>query len=152
MTGVFAALVGFLIGYIVVKAKGSLLSKLLDQFSFLPYLMPALPFAATYLVLFAHPIGPIPALYGTMALLVLISVVKRLPYSSRAGISSMMQIGKELEVLAMCPEDGLIEAFLWKGAEEGKVMGVQWHPEYFYNSDARLIDADIIYNHFIKYF
>jgi len=101
MTGIFAALVGFLIGYIVVKAKGTFLSKLLDQFSFLPYLMPALPFAATYLVLFAHPIGPIPALYGTMGLLVLISVVKRLPYSSRTGISSMIQIGKELEESAI---------------------------------------------------
>jgi len=101
MTGIFAALVGFLIGYIVVKAKGTFLSKLLDQFSFLPYLMPALPFAATYLVLFAHPIGPIPALYGTMGLLILISVVKRLPYSSRTGISSMIQIGKELEESAI---------------------------------------------------
>jgi iron(III) transport system permease protein len=101
MTGFISGLIGFLIGYAVVKAKGSLVSKLLDQLSFLPYLMPALPFAATYLVLFAHPIGPIPALYGTMTLLVLISIVKRLPYSSRAGISSMVQLGKELEESAI---------------------------------------------------
>ena len=61
------------------------------------------------------------------------------------------KIGKELEVLAKCPEDGLIEAFLWKGAEEGKVMGIQWHPEFSYNSDQPLIDANLVYNHFLRF-
>ncbi|NOY07438.1 MAG: iron ABC transporter permease [Spirochaetes bacterium] len=109
LSGLVAALIGFLIGYVVVKGKGTLLSKLLEQFSFLPYLMPGLPFAATYLVLFAHRIGPIPALYGTMTLLVLISVVKRLPFASRTGINSMMQIGKELEESAV-----VLGANLWR--------------------------------------
>jgi iron(III) transport system permease protein len=101
IAGAVSGVLGFMVGYAVVKMRGSLLSKTLDQFSFLPYLMPELPFAATYLVMFAHPIGPIPALYGTMALLVVVSVVKRLPYSSRTGISAMMQISKELEESAI---------------------------------------------------
>jgi len=61
------------------------------------------------------------------------------------------ETGKELEVLAHCPEDGLIEAFLWKDAEEGKVMGVQWHPEFFYNSHEQLINPDFVYDHFLGF-
>ena len=50
--------------------------------------------------MFAKPKGPIPALYGTFALLVLIVVVKNLPFSSRSGISAMLQIDKSLEETA----------------------------------------------------
>lgn len=60
-------------------------------------------------------------------------------------------IGTDLEVLATCPEDGLVEAFLWKGADEGKVMGVQWHPEFFYNSKEPLIEANSIYHLFLDF-
>jgi len=41
-----------------------------------------------------------PALYGTFAILVLISVVKHLLYSSRAGVSSVIQVAGELEEAA----------------------------------------------------
>lgn len=61
------------------------------------------------------------------------------------------QLGQDLEVLATCKEDGLIEAFRWKQAEEGKVIGVQWHPEFCCHSETQLIDADIIYHHFLGF-
>jgi iron(III) transport system permease protein len=54
-----------------------------------------------YLVMFAKPIGPIPALYGTFALLVVVSVAKHLPYSSRSGTAAMLQVGAELEEAAV---------------------------------------------------
>lgn len=60
-------------------------------------------------------------------------------------------IATDLEVLATCPEDGLVEAFSWKGTEKGKVMGVQWHPEFFYNSKKPLIDANSIYHQFLDF-
>jgi iron(III) transport system permease protein len=47
--------------------------------------------------MFARKLGPLPALYGTFALLVIVSVAKHLPYSSRSGVSAMMQVGRELE-------------------------------------------------------
>jgi iron(III) transport system permease protein len=47
--------------------------------------------------MFAKKMGPLPALYGTFALLVIVSVAKHLPYSSRSGVSAMMQVGRELE-------------------------------------------------------
>lgn len=102
--GVAAAVIngilGLLIGYTVVRNRGSGLSKLLEGISFAPYVFPSIAFSAIYLGMFAKPRGPIPALYGTFALLVLIVVVKNLPFSSRSGISAMLQIDKSLEETA----------------------------------------------------
>lgn len=92
-----AGFLGIFIGYAVVKGRKERLPKLLEQISFLPYLVPGIAFGALYLALFTQRIGPIPALYGTFILLVLINAAKELPFSSRAGISSMLQIGEELE-------------------------------------------------------
>jgi iron(III) transport system permease protein len=53
-----------------------------------------------YLSMFALRRGPVPALYGTFTLLVLISIIKRLPYTTRTGASAVTQIGVELEEAA----------------------------------------------------
>jgi iron(III) transport system permease protein len=95
-----AASIGLLIGYIIVREKGSLIARALEQLSFLPFLFPGLALAAMYLTMFSVPQGPIPALYGTFFLLVLLCTVDRLPYGVRTGASSVMQIGTELEEAA----------------------------------------------------
>ena len=100
-TAIVTALVGILLGYAVVKGRGTFLSKLVEQIAFLPFLMPSIAFGAIYLGMFAKPIGPIPALYGTFWLLLVVSVVKNLPYSSRSGSAAMMQVGAELEDAAI---------------------------------------------------
>ena len=41
-----------------------------------------------------------PALYGTFTILVLITVVKNLPFTSRTGIAAILQIDKSLEETA----------------------------------------------------
>jgi iron(III) transport system permease protein len=43
----------------------------------------------------------VPALYGTFALLVLVTVAKQLPYTVRSGVSSMLQVSQELEEAAV---------------------------------------------------
>lgn len=60
-------------------------------------------------------------------------------------------LGVDLEVVATCAEDGIIEAFYWNGAAPGKVMGVQWHPEFFHNFEGELVDAKILYRHFLSF-
>lgn len=50
-----------------------------------------------YLSLFTHRIGLIPALYGTFFLVALVCISKNLPFTERAGITSMLQIGSKLE-------------------------------------------------------
>jgi putative glutamine amidotransferase len=60
-------------------------------------------------------------------------------------------LGKNLKIQATSSEDGIIEAFTWEGAEEGKVMGVQWHPEFFHTIKDQLIPAEPVYNQFLKF-
>jgi len=81
LSAVIASIIGLIIAYIVVRRSDNPLANALDQIAFIPFLFPTIAFGAMYLTLFAEPVGPIPALYGTFTLLVLISVVSRLPYS-----------------------------------------------------------------------
>jgi iron(III) transport system permease protein len=99
--GLLCGFLGMLIGYVVARARKSLASRLLEQISFVPMLVPSIVFGALYLTLFAVRRGPVPALYGTFALLVLVTVVKQLPYTVRSGVSSMLQVSAELEEAAV---------------------------------------------------
>ena len=99
-TAVFTALLGVILGYAIVKGRGTKLSKLVEQLAYIPYVIPGIAFGAVYIAMFARKLGPFPPLYGTFALLVLVSVAKHLPYSSRSGVSAMMQVGRELEEAA----------------------------------------------------
>jgi iron(III) transport system permease protein len=93
-------LFGVLLGYAIVKGRGTRLSKLVEQLAFLPYVIPGIAFGAVYIAMFVEPLGPLPALYGTFSLLVLVSIADKIPYSSRSGVSAMMQVGRELEEAA----------------------------------------------------
>ena len=101
IVALITGIAGILIGYAVVKGKKTRLAALLEQGSFLPYLIPSIAFGAIYLSLFSRSIGPLPPLYGTFVLLVMVCVAKNLPFSARSGISSMMQVAGELEEAAM---------------------------------------------------
>jgi iron(III) transport system permease protein len=96
-TAFFTALIGIILGYAIVKGRGTRLSRILEQLAYIPYVIPGIAFGAVYIAMFLQPIGPIPPLYGTFALLVIVSVAKHIPYSSRSGVSAMMQVGQELE-------------------------------------------------------
>nr|WP_300144283.1 iron ABC transporter permease [Propionicimonas sp.] len=100
LSSILAGIVGLLTGYVIVRSQFGFISGTLRQMLFFPYLVPGIAFAAAYLSLFAEPRGPIPALYGTPALLVLIYFTQQMPFASRAGISSMMQLGSEGEEAA----------------------------------------------------
>ena len=100
LTAFFTALLGIILGYAIVKGRGTRLSKLVEQMSFIPYVIPGIAFGAVYISMFTRPVGPIPALYGTFALLVVVSVAKHIPYSARSGVSAMLQVSKELEEAA----------------------------------------------------
>jgi iron(III) transport system permease protein len=99
-TAFFTAFLGIILGYSIVKGRGTRLSKLVDQLAYIPYVIPGIAFGAVYIAMFARKMGPLPSLYGTFALLVVVSVAKHLPYSSRSGVSAMMQVGRELEEAA----------------------------------------------------
>ncbi len=99
-TAVLTSLIGVVLGYAIVKGRGTWLSKAVEQMAFIPYVIPGIAFGAVYISMFTKPVGFIPPLYGTFALLVVVSVAKHLPFSARTGVSAMMQVGKELEEAA----------------------------------------------------
>jgi iron(III) transport system permease protein len=111
-TAFFTALIGVLLGYAIVKGRGTRLSKLVEQLAFVPYVIPGIAFGAVYIAMFIKPLGPFPALYGTFALLVIVSVAKHIPYSSRSGVSAMMQVGRELEEAAQISGASVWRRFL----------------------------------------
>ncbi len=95
-----SGILGLLVGYAVVRTPFRPLAAFLRQVTFFPYLVPGIAFAAAYLSLFAVARGPVPALYGTTAILILALMADQMPYASRAGLSAMMQLGKEPEEAA----------------------------------------------------
>ncbi|NBD24272.1 ABC transporter permease subunit [Paenibacillus sp. T1] len=97
---VVASVTGLVLGYIVARGRQSWLGRAVDQVSFLPYLIPGVSLSELYISMFAKPTLFIPALYGTIGLLILITVVKELPFTVKAGSAAMMQIGTELEEAA----------------------------------------------------
>ena len=100
MTSFFTALLGVILGYAIVKTRGTRLGKIVEQLAFIPYIIPGIAFGAVYIAMFTKSVGPIPPLYGTFALLVVVSIAKHIPYSSRSGVSAMLQVGRELEEAA----------------------------------------------------
>ena len=57
----------------------------INQLAFLPLLMPGIAFGAAYIALFGAPIGPVPALYGTITLLVLAATAYLMPFAVQTG-------------------------------------------------------------------
>lgn len=112
ITAVIGTLFGQCLGYISARGRGKLYGKLVEQLVFIPYLIPSIAFGAIYLSMFSVQRGFIPSLYGTFTLIVLVSVVKHLPFASRAGTSNMLQISKELEEAAGIEGVGFFKRFL----------------------------------------
>lgn len=108
-----SGLLGLLVGYVVVRTPLWPLAGFLRHVTFFPYMIPGVAFAAAYLSLFAVQRGPIPALYGTMAILMLALIADQMPYASRAGISSMMQLGKDPEEAAQVAGAGWFHRMIW---------------------------------------
>ncbi len=108
-----SGLLGILTGYVVVRTTFRPLAVFLRQVTFMPYLVPGIAFAAAYLSLFAVARGPVPALYGTTAILILALMADQMPYASRAGISAMMQLGKDPEEAAQVVGAGWLRRMAW---------------------------------------
>jgi iron(III) transport system permease protein len=121
MASFVTAVCGQLIGYVISRGRQLKSGKLVEQLVFIPYLIPSIAFGAMYLsmfsvartvTIFGFSITLFPALYGSFALLALVTVVKNLPFSSRAGVANMMQISRELEEAAHVAGAGFIQRFL----------------------------------------
>ena len=93
---VVAGTSGVLVGYGIVKRRGSKLSTWVSNLSFFPYLMPSLALGAIYLAMSVR----LPFLQGFWVL-ALIGSVKYLPFASRSGVNAMLQLSNEIEEAAV---------------------------------------------------
>lgn len=114
-----AGIIGTFVGYVVARYQNSPVAIFMRQVSFLPYLVPSMGFGAACLSLFAVPRGPIPSLYGTLLLVMIVMSMKYLPFASRAGISAMMQLGTEPE------EAGMVVGAPWRKRMTRIVIPIQ---------------------------
>ncbi|MNX28474.1 putative glutamine amidotransferase [compost metagenome] len=92
-----------------------------------------------------HPINFVPGtllgdLYGHVAN----------PKVNTVHHQAVKQLGQDLEVYAHS-DDGFIEAFGYTKAAPGKVMGVQWHPEFSATQAGELLDEELIFNVFLEH-
>ncbi|MCP4437651.1 MAG: gamma-glutamyl-gamma-aminobutyrate hydrolase family protein [Aureispira sp.] len=72
------------------------------------------------------------------------------PFVNTVHHQAVKDLGNDLEVYAHS-DDGLIEAFGYKNEPAGKVMGVQWHPEFSPTLGNEIIDEDILFEAFLKH-
>ena len=72
------------------------------------------------------------------------------PYVNTVHHQAVKDLGEDLTVYAHS-DDGLIEAFGYNKEPDGKVMGVQWHPEFSNTLKGELIDHNILYKAFLKH-
>lgn len=102
IASIITAFCGQFLGYISTRGRGKWYGKFTEQLVFIPYLMPGVAFSAIYFAMFSQERlgGLIPSLYGTFALILLVSIVKHFPFASRSGSANMMQINVELEEAA----------------------------------------------------
>lgn len=107
-----AAIIGITFGYVVAKGRNSVTGKVVEQLAFAPYLIPGIALSAIYLTMFAKPGLFIPSLYGTLTLIILITIVKDLPFATRSGVSNMFQISGELEEAAKIQGASFFKRFI----------------------------------------
>ncbi len=92
-----ATILGLMIGYAVTRGRLRWLSGLIGQLSYVPILIPGIALGGAFIAQFGRPIGPLPALYGTFALLVIAGAAYTLPFAGQSGRAAMTQVSGDLE-------------------------------------------------------
>lgn len=93
-----AGIIGTLIGYAVSKKRRSKWASYVNSMAFLPYLMPSIAVGAAFFILFSNKHIN---LFNTYTLLVIVGVIKYIPFASRNALNSMLQLSGEIEEAAI---------------------------------------------------
>ncbi|MBT29160.1 MAG: peptidase C26 [Thalassobius sp.] len=64
---------------------------------------------------------------------------------------AIKDLGNDLDILATSKEDHLVEAIMWNKSQSGKVLGVQWHPEFTHTLGGLIIDGNPLYDNFLSF-
>ena len=105
-----AGTIGTLIGYAVSKNRRSKWANYVDSMAFLPYLMPSLAVGAAFFILFSNDKIN---LFNTYTLLIIVGVIKYIPFASRNALNSMLQLSGEIEEAAVIQNIPWIKRMLY---------------------------------------
>ena len=96
-----ATLVGVLAAYVLRRMpRAKIPNGAIAFLSYVPFLIPGVAFGAAFIAQFGAPIGPLPALYGTFAILVLAGIAASIPFAFQTARSAFGQVSNELEEAA----------------------------------------------------
>ena len=101
-------IIAVLIAYLVVR-RSSPLNNTIDTISMLPYIMPGAVIGLAMLLAFGKK--PL-ALTGTMAIMVISFVIRRLPYTIRSATATLMQISLSIEEAAISLGASKLKTFI----------------------------------------
>ena len=106
--GFFAGLFGLLIGYAVSRRRKSFLGVTVNNIAFFPYLMPSVALSLIFMLM-ATKIGVATstATFGIFVVMVVVGVIKYVPFASRTSLNAMLQLSEEIE-------------------EAGQIMHIPW--------------------------
>ena len=93
-----AGTIGTLIGYAVAKNRKSKWASYVNAVAFLPYLMPSIAVGAAMFILFSNEKIN---LFNTYTLLIIVGIIKYIPFASRSALNSMLQLSNEIEEAAI---------------------------------------------------
>ena len=105
---VIIIVIAVLIAYLVVR-RSSTLNNTIDTISMLPYIMPGAVIGLAMLLAFGKK--PL-ALTGTMAIMVISFVIRRLPYTIRSATATLMQISLSIEEAAISLGASKLKTFI----------------------------------------
>lgn len=89
--------IAVLIAYLVVR-RNNILNNTIDTISMLPYIMPGAVIGISLIVSFSnYPF----ILTGTLTIMIIALVIRRMPFTSRSATATMMQISESIEEAAL---------------------------------------------------
>lgn len=100
VVAIAANAIGLVTAVTTTRWKIPVLSEAATQLGFLPMLLPGIAFGAAFIAVYGAPIGPLPALYGTPALLALALTAATLPFAMQTGRATVAQISGEIDEAA----------------------------------------------------
>ena len=119
MAIIIIVVVGVLVAYVSVR-RATILTRVLDLFIMFPYVIPGAVLGITMLLTFNSP--PL-MLAGTVAILVIMYVVRRIPYTVRSSAAILHQINPNIEEAAVSLGASPMKAF-WKVTLPAMMPGV----------------------------
>jgi len=93
---ILAGTIGTLVGYCCAKNRKSKFAEYVNAIAFIPYLLPSLSVGAAYFVI-SNQMG----LWNKYITLIIVGMVKYIPFASRASFNSMIQLSGEIEESAI---------------------------------------------------